>query len=221
VSLRAEHGRPEYVFRVYEYVRRRPEERVSVRHNLLAILSLGPCYGYQLRTEYERRTGGARTLNVGQIYNTLDRLERDGLVQRAHTDDQGHVYYQVTDDGRVTAERWLHEGVPATFDEAIERLAMASTIAGADAAHLLRRHRAAATDHLRGLSAHPASPPSSGEELAAAIALEARIAGAEAELRWLDRAEALLSRAAHDGVTRELPLSTDVPKRGRPARLTS
>ena len=49
---------------------------MSVRQSLLAILDQGSCYGYQLRTEYERRTG-APTLNVGQIYTTLERLERD------------------------------------------------------------------------------------------------------------------------------------------------
>jgi DNA-binding PadR family transcriptional regulator len=171
--------------------------------------------------EYERRTGGARTLNVGQIYNTLDRLERDGLVRRADTDEQGHVFYAITEEGREAAARWLHTGAIASFDEAVERLAMAGTIAGADAVHVLGRQRTAVMERVRTLTERAGGHPSNGEELAAAVALAARIAQAEAELRWLDRVETLLTRAAHDGISRELPLNSDAPKRGRPARLSS
>lgn len=53
---------------------------MSIRHGLLALLDRGPRYGYQLRTEFESRTGATWPLNVGQVYTTLARLERDGLV---------------------------------------------------------------------------------------------------------------------------------------------
>ncbi|MDH4147522.1 MAG: PadR family transcriptional regulator, partial [Acidimicrobiia bacterium] len=53
---------------------------MSIRHGLLALLSEGPKYGAQLRTEFEERTGATWPLNVGQVYTTLSRLERDGLV---------------------------------------------------------------------------------------------------------------------------------------------
>ena len=55
---------------------------MSVRHALLALLSDGPKYGLQLRQEFEARTGEVWPLNVGQVYTTLQRLERDGLVSR-------------------------------------------------------------------------------------------------------------------------------------------
>jgi DNA-binding PadR family transcriptional regulator len=54
---------------------------MSVRHALLALLSEGPKYGLQLREEFEARTGDVWPLNVGQVYTTLQRLERDGLVE--------------------------------------------------------------------------------------------------------------------------------------------
>ncbi len=54
---------------------------MSVRHALLALLSDGPKYGLQLRHEFEARTGEVWPLNVGQVYTTLQRLERDGLVE--------------------------------------------------------------------------------------------------------------------------------------------
>lgn len=80
---------------------------MSVRQSLLAILAQGPCYGYQLRHEFDRRTGSVWPLNVGQIYNTLERLERDGLVSRGEADDRGHVYWRITDAGIADVDEWL------------------------------------------------------------------------------------------------------------------
>ena len=67
----------------------------------------GPCYGYQLRAEFDRRTGSTWPLNVGQIYNTLDRLERDGFVSKGVTDEDGHVYYEITDAGSLEVSAWI------------------------------------------------------------------------------------------------------------------
>ena len=53
---------------------------MSIRQAMLAILEQGPMYGYQLRAEFEQRTGATWPLNIGQVYTTLTRLERDGLV---------------------------------------------------------------------------------------------------------------------------------------------
>ena len=63
---------------------------MSIRQALLALLEQGPMYGYQLRAEFEQRTGATWPLNVGQVYTTLTRLERDGLVEaRPGADDEG------------------------------------------------------------------------------------------------------------------------------------
>jgi DNA-binding PadR family transcriptional regulator len=80
---------------------------MSVRQSLLAILDQGPCYGYQLRSEFDRRTGSTWPLNVGQIYNTLERLERDGLVQRGDADENGHIYWHITPEGSAEVSEWL------------------------------------------------------------------------------------------------------------------
>ncbi len=69
---------------------------MSVRHALLALLSEGPKYGLQLREEFEARTGEVWRLNVGQVYTTLQRLERDGLVE---SDD-------AVEDGLPDHRRW-------------------------------------------------------------------------------------------------------------------
>ena len=63
---------------------------MSVRHALLALLSEGPKYGLQLRQEFEERTGEVWPLNVGQVYTTLQRLERDGLIE-SDGDERGRA----------------------------------------------------------------------------------------------------------------------------------
>ena len=192
---------------------------MSVRQSLLAILDQGPCYGYQLRAEFDRRTGSTWPLNVGQIYNTLERLERDGMVRKGDVDDQGHVYYSITDAGRDEVRGWLDSPVSqqgGTRDELPIKLALAATLPGVDVAAVMRRQRETSLAALEGLRA--ARPPSTtgGEDLAAALVADALIFRAEAEVRWLDHvASQLLAGAPH---TRELTLSAQTPRRGRPPR---
>ena len=194
---------------------------MSVRQSLLAILDQGPCYGYQLRAEFDRRTGSTWPLNVGQIYNTLERLERDGLVERGEADDQGHVYWAITDAGSAEVAGWLSSPVErggGARDELAIKLAVAATLPGVDAPAVFRTQRAASLARLEELRrAAPADTAADGpEHLARALVADALIHAAEAEVRWLDRAEQRL--AAHPQHTLALELSTERPKRGRPAR---
>ena len=79
---------------------------MSVRHALLALLSEGPKYGLQLREEFEARTGEVWPLNVGQVYTTLQRLERDGLVESDDDGDDGpQKGFRITADGADGAGR--------------------------------------------------------------------------------------------------------------------
>ncbi|WP_159576457.1 PadR family transcriptional regulator [Microbacterium sp. 8M] len=195
---------------------------MSVRQSLLAILDQGPCYGYQLRAEFERRTGSTWPLNVGQIYNTLERLERDGLVERGEADEQGHVYWAITDAGSAEVAGWLSSPVErggSARDELAIKLAVAATLPGVDAPAVFRTQRAASLARLEELRrAAPADAAADRpEDLAKALIADALILAAEAEVRWLDRAEERL--AAHPQHTLALELSTERPKRGRPARV--
>src|SRR3954468_8288889 len=82
---------------------------MSVRHALLALLSEGPMYGLQLRQEFEARTGEVWPLNVGQVYTTLQRLERDGLVESDGVDDDGpQKGFRITTAGDDELVGWLH-----------------------------------------------------------------------------------------------------------------
>jgi len=202
-------------------VHRRRDDAMSVRQSLLAILDQGPCYGYQLRHEFDRRTGSTWPLNVGQIYNTLERLERDGLVERGDVDEAGHVYWAITDAGRVEVAAWLTSPVErgqGTRDELAVKLAVAATLPGVDVASVIQTQRLASMRQLQELqrSKYAGSDPDSPEELAWSLVVDAMIFQAEAEVRWLDHTEQRL--ALHPRRALDLELSTARPKRGRPAK---
>ena len=75
---------------------------MSVRHALLALLSDGPKYGMQLRDEYEATTGDIWPLNVGQVYTTLQRLDRDGLIgSEGAAEDERQKRFRITAQGEA------------------------------------------------------------------------------------------------------------------------
>ncbi|MGW8484219.1 PadR family transcriptional regulator [Microbacterium sp. NPDC055903] len=194
---------------------------MSVRQSLLAILDQGPCYGYQLRAEFDRRTGSTWPLNVGQIYNTLERLERDGLVSRGEPDEHGHVYWEITPPGSSEVTSWLSSPVrraQASRDELAIKLSLTATLPGADATEVIRTQRTE-TERRRSELADAAQDLDRDRDPAAltrALILDAMIFSAEAELRWLDHAEQRLSTQPPHAMALEIdPVR---PRRGRPTR---
>ena len=166
---------------------------MSVRSGILAMVAQGPTYGYLLRAEFDRRTGTAWPLNVGQVYTTLDRLERDGLVSQHEADAEGHVRYAITPAGRAEVEAWFATPVQRTErDELAIKVTLARSLPGIDAAAVIAAQRAMPPS---------IEPGPIGVWLAAV---------AEAERRWLD---VVASSGTH-----AVGLSEDAPRRGRPAR---
>jgi DNA-binding PadR family transcriptional regulator len=180
---------------------------MTIRQSLLAIIDQGPCYGHQVRAEFERRTGGSWPLNVGQVYQTLERLVRDKLVVQHDGDDDGRVYYAITDAGHSEVAAWLVGPVePDGRDELATKLALALTLPGADVAALISAQRtvtAAALERLRSTVS---------DTTATSLIVDARVRAAEAELAWLEHCEASLADA------QPYPVETEVPRRGRPAK---
>ena len=188
---------------------------MSIRQALLALLEPGPMYGYQLRAEFEQRTGATWPLNVGQVYTTLSRLERDGLVEHvigsgvddpADRDRAGQVLYRVTAAGRSEVSAWFTTPVPRTQpprDELAIKLAIAVTLPGVDVAALIQQQRSATMtalqDYTRLKRSGRASRPDQAEDLAWSLVLDSLVFDAEAEIRWLDHCEARLRRAAIEG----------------------
>ncbi|MEU0488115.1 PadR family transcriptional regulator [Nocardiopsis sp. NPDC006139] len=176
---------------------------MSVRQGLLALLVHGPRHGYQLRSEFEARTGGTWPLNIGQAYTTLQRLERDGLVAAVEDDDpDAPERYALTDAGRAEVESWWRDpvgrGAP-TRDELSLKLALAVTTPGVDVHALVDAQRA---ETLRGLQDYTRLKRTGGgnadphHDLAWHLVLDALIFSAQAEMQWLDHVEARLTRAA-------------------------
>ena len=201
---------------------------MTVRQALLALLGEQPMYGYQLRSEFDRRTGSTWPLNVGQVYTTLTRLERDGLVEGSGDDGEGHSVYRVTDAGRREVTTWFSTPVVRTQpprDELAIKLALAVTVPGVDVGAIIQGQRsatmAALQDYtrLKRRSARPDQRPAEPTELAWTLVLDSLVFAAEAEVRWLDHCEARLRRAAVDAA-RAVPGPTATPMASAPERST-
>lgn len=186
---------------------------MSVRLGLLALLAEGPSYGARLRSEFEERTGGTWPLNVGQVYTTLERLVRDGLVEQdGEPDAEGRIGYRLTDAGHAELGTWWTTPVDRTNtprDELTIKLALAVTAPGVDVHDVVQGQRTSTLLHLRDLTrlkrdallrveggGEPeADDPDRG--LAWLLVLENLVFAAEAEVRWLDHVESVLVRHAH------------------------
>lgn len=174
---------------------------MSIRHGLLALLSQGPRYGYQLRAEFESSTGSTWPLNIGQVYSTLSRLERDDLVTRVGADDEGRFVYRITPAGEEDVRRWFGTPVSRTDrprDELAIKLAMAVTTPGVDVARVVQAQRSATLRGLQELTrlkmSAPAVPVEQGDR-AWRLVLESMVFQAEAEVRWLDHCETFIAQA--------------------------
>jgi DNA-binding PadR family transcriptional regulator len=176
---------------------------MSIKQGLLALLEQGPMYGYQLRAEFESRTGATWPLNVGQVYTTLARLERDGLVEPAGDDGDGHAVYRITDAGRVEVADWFSTPVSRSTpprDELAIKLAMAVTVPGVDVQAVVQSQRAATIRALQDYTRLKAraTDVTAPQDMAWLLVLESLVFAAEAEVRWLDHCEARLARAARE-----------------------
>jgi len=196
---------------------------MSVRQGILAILTLGDCYGYQLRAEFDRRTASTSALNVGQIYNTLDRLHRDGLVAPSGTDREGHLFYAITDAGRAACTDWFDTPAPRSAggrDELAIKITLAATLPDVDVQSVIRVQRAETSRRLTELTSRRVGVDGIDDRarLAARVALEASLAATQAELTWLGAVESLYATAITTGVDLTLPLDTDPVRRGRPVK---
>jgi DNA-binding PadR family transcriptional regulator len=169
---------------------------MSIRHGLLALLERGPMYGYQLRTAFEESTGATWPLNIGQVYTTLSRLERDGLVRPLPEGDGGQRPYEITDAGRADLAVWFATPISRTDrprDELAIKLALALTTPGVDIRAVVQTQRTATMRTLQEFTRLKIRDTPPGD-LAWRLVLDAMVFQAEAELRWLDHCEASLVR---------------------------
>src|SRR3954454_6214782 len=168
---------------------------MSVRHALLALLSEGPKYGLQLRQEFESGTGEVWPLNVGQVYTTLQRLERDGLVASDGTDEGPQKGYSITPDGSLELTAWLQtppDVAQPPRDELLIKVLVAVQVPGVDVHDVIQVHRR----HLIELMQHYTAVKADAAEgdVALALVVDAELFRFEAAVRWLDAAEVRLQQ---------------------------
>lgn len=179
---------------------------MSVRSGLLVILTIGPAYGFQLHGELQSRTAGRRTVNVGQIYGTLDRLVTQGAVESAGTTADGLPLYRLTDLGRAEALTWLCDtGSPVgeEWNDLVDRVLLASSLPDVDVPRIIAGYRT------RWRRVGDGAALTGQDRLAASAASALAVAA----LAWLDEAEAAL--AGEPAGTFQRELSHARPRRGR------
>lgn len=199
---------------------------MAVRDALLALLTAGPAYGFQLHGGLAARTGGRRAVNVGQTYATLERLTKQGLVESAGATDDGLPLHRLTAAGRAAAQAWL-DGADASgadpWDETVERVLIARSLPDWNADAVVAAERAAWEARRVDASAAVAASATpdrdvakagtddaearadAGEAAIARLAAAAELARAHAALAWLDD-------------VRDAPRLAFAPRPGRPKR---
>jgi DNA-binding PadR family transcriptional regulator len=169
---------------------------VSVPHALLALLSEGPKYGLQLREEFEARTGEVWPLNVGQVYTTLQRLERGGLVESDGSADEGpQKSYRITEAGDAELAGWLRtppDLAAPPRDELVIKVLVALRVPGVNVAELLQAHRRYLIQLMQQWTR--IKEDAAEDDLALALAVDAELFRLDSVVRWLDSADSRIKR---------------------------
>jgi DNA-binding PadR family transcriptional regulator len=166
---------------------------MPIQHAVLALLAEEDSYGYELRAEFERAVGPQwGELNIGHLYQVLDRLVRDGLVTRREVVQQrlpDRVVYRITKRGRAELEQWLETPFVRQSgyrDDFFLKLLAASRLGRRELDRVLRTQRAAYLSELGALgslrSEHAGAP-------LVELLIDAAIAHTEANLKTLELAE--------------------------------
>jgi DNA-binding PadR family transcriptional regulator len=201
---------------------------MSVRHAMLALLSEGPKYGLQLREEFEVRTGEIWPLNVGQVYTTLQRLERDGLVESDGSGEAGpQKGFRITAEGEQELARWLRTPPDLSSpprDELVMKVLVALHVPSADVHAVIQAHRRYLVELMQRWTR--IKEDDTGSDLGMLLAVDAELFRLDSVVRWLDAAEARVTRAAADGATTRAdrasprnPTRAPLPRHRREARL--
>ncbi|QIG41647.1 PadR family transcriptional regulator [Nocardioides anomalus] len=153
---------------------------------LLGLLGRGPGHGYELKVAHDAWFPAAKPLAFGQVYASLGRLERDGLVETVEVqpgDGPERTVYALTDAGRAALDRWLAEPeqpVSHSADDLVRKTVTALRL-GVDHDRFLDGQHRSYVALMRELTRERTRT----EEPGARIALDHRLAHLDADLRWL------------------------------------
>ncbi len=161
-----------------------------MRNALLALLTLGPSHGYELKQALERNVGKVwRSVNIGQIYTTLQRLERDGLIREEGVDEnqRGKRTYNITEEGRAELKVWMATPTvgPRLKDEFFTKFVLAAHSGIADPLELIEAQR---NEYLQALRELHQAAETDGD-LSGSLLIEGSALHLQADLTFLDRCE--------------------------------
>lgn len=169
---------------------------MSVRHAFLALLSEGPKYGLQLRQEFEAGTGEVWPLNVGQVYTTLQRLERDGLVESDDAGDDGpQKGFRITDAGAANLDDWLRtppDMASPPRDELVIKVLVALRVSDVDVRDIVQVHRRQLVELMQQYTR--LKEDAADDEIGLALVVDAELFRLDAVVRWLDAVDGRLKR---------------------------
>ncbi|HLY33011.1 MAG TPA: PadR family transcriptional regulator [Jatrophihabitantaceae bacterium] len=169
---------------------------MSVRHALLALVSEGPKYGLQLRQEFEERTGEVWPLNVGQVYQTLQRLERDGLVESDdEVADGPQKLFRITPDGQAELGSWLRTPPDLSSpprDDLVIKVLIAIRLPGIDVRDVIQTHRRYLVELMQQWTRVKAD--AAPDDVSLALVVDAELYRLDSVIRWLDAADGRLRR---------------------------
>ena len=184
---------------------------MSVRHALLALLSEGPKYGLRLQQEFEERTGEVWPLNVGQVYITLQRLERDGLVESGDEGGAGpQKKFVITPAGGAELDGWLRTpagDVPPPRDELVIKVLISLRVPGADVRDIVQVHRRHMIELMQRYSHLKAA---AADDIGLALIADAELFRLDGIVRWLDAADVRLKLHPAPGAA-DGPAAAGVP----------
>jgi DNA-binding PadR family transcriptional regulator len=191
---------------------------MSVRHALLALLSEGPKYGLRLREEFEAGTGEVWPLNIGQVYTTLQRLERDELVESDGDErDSPQKRFRITAEGEHELAAWLRTPPDMSSpprDELVIKVLVALHVPGVDVHEVIQAHRRYLLELMQQWTR---IKDEADRDLALGLAVDAELFRLEAMVRWLDAADGRIQRAAVEPPARS---RDDLPRVKRKAGVT-
>jgi DNA-binding PadR family transcriptional regulator len=173
---------------------------LSIKFAILGLLADRPLHGYELKAAYETELVPATQLNYGQVYTTLERLARDGLVAHevvSQAERPDKKVYALTDEGRRQLREWLAAASPLDLDlrnETFLKLIFARRLRGADPQKVVSVERRSAFERLHEVTQARAQAEKQGAATQTLLLLDLAVLRLEAFLKWLDRCEELCKR---------------------------
>jgi len=162
---------------------------MSLRYGILGLLTEEPLHGYEMKSRFEALLGRTWEVNIGQVYSTLQRLERDGLIEAAgERGDRGKLAYQVTEAGRQQLAAWLTE--PETEPQDLHetlfvKLLLLRRLTKGQVDTLIARQRRVYLQRLRDLATLERQARQEGRH-DLVLLIKGAVLHTEADIKWMD-----------------------------------